>query len=364
MAAGVRLLLCAAPAAALTVDSSPQGSAAIWPHRWAHQRGGSGGEEAAAEKCAVCTMNGNKAPQLYIEGRGDGLGNTMEAVIYGMAMSAHVGMNFGGVIHGQHTSHKVDTAQAVANAFGVSKARIFPAKPEMTTVAATWREIVAPASGKRSSLGDRVFYESNLPQFGIKDEPVEKYLTPEFLATMRSQVMPRFAQIFPLDQIHPPSRGMMVAFHVRRGDVKDLPEGGAWGRFTPNEWYYSLMERIQKYDPQADFHIWSSLRGADNQIDEARNSTFDGFRQRGVTVHLDTDEVETWAQMSQADVFVGAKSSFSFFPSLLTKGCVLYQKWLTRGLSTFVDADIKKGPSDEGLKRCMELASAAKSARQ
>jgi hypothetical protein len=207
-----------------------------------------------------------------------------------------------------------------------------------------------------------VLYKSNLPQFGIKDEPVEDYLTPEFLSTMRAQVMPRFAQMYPRSAIHDESKGMMVAFHLRRGDVKDLPEGGSWGRFTPNEWYLDLMARIQKYDPKADFHIWSSLRSANDKIEEGRNATFDVFREKGVTVHLDTDEVETWAQMSQADVFVGAKSSFSFFPSLLTKGCVMYQKWLTRGLATFVDADIKTGPSDKGLERCMEQAKNAQKA--
>jgi len=307
----------------------------------------------------VCEFHGKSAPSLYIDGRGDGLGNTMEAVIYGMAMAAHVGMNFGGVLHGQHLSHTVDTAQAIANAFGVSKATIFPSpKPTLSGEVKTWQEIsqALATPGGRLGLGMSVLYKSNLPQFGIKDEPVEDYLTPEFLRTMREQVMPRFAQMYPRSAIHDESKGIMVAFHLRRGDVKDLPEGGNWGRFTPNEWYLDLMARIQRSDPKADFHIWSSLRDASNQIDAGRNSTFDVFREKGVTVHLDTDEVETWAQMSQADVYVGAKSSFSFFPSLLNHGCVLHQKWLTRGLATFVDTDIKTGPSDTGLDRCMEQA--------
>lgn len=309
-----------------------------------------------AGECTVCAMNGDGAPRLFIDGRGDGLGNTMEAVIYGMAMAAQAKMGFGGVVRGAHLSHTVDTAQAVANAFGVSKGTIFVGNPpEFTATVKTWSEI-ANLHGDNARLGKNVFFKSNLPQFGIKDEPVDKYLTPKFLSTMRAQVMPRLSAIYPVSKIHPKGKGIMVAFHVRRGDVKDLPSGADWGRFTPNEWYYRLMERIQEHDPEADFHVWSSLRGGDNKIDDSRNATFDGFRERGVTVHLDTDEVETWAQMSQADVFVGAKSSFSFFPSLLTDGCVMYQKWLTRGLSSFVDADIKKGPTDADLARCMEQA--------
>merc|ERR1740121_745382 len=72
-------------------------------------------------ECKVCAFNGPDAPRLFIDGRDDGLGNNVEAIIYGMAFARKTGRSFGGVLGGGKMAHGLQVAKIVSEIFGLSK---------------------------------------------------------------------------------------------------------------------------------------------------------------------------------------------------------------------------------------------------
>eukprot|EP00930_Biecheleria_cincta_P044400 TRINITY_DN30518_c0_g1_i2.p1 TRINITY_DN30518_c0_g1~~TRINITY_DN30518_c0_g1_i2.p1 ORF type:complete len:106 (+),score=14.41 TRINITY_DN30518_c0_g1_i2:69-386(+) len=82
-------------------------------------------------------------------------------------------------------------------------------------------------------------------------------------------------------------------------------------------------------------------------------ASFDGFRNRNVTLHLD-DEYKPgggdalWAavQFAAADVLVIAKSAMSYVSALYNEKCVVYvQQWERPKLAAWVDGENLDRPS-------------------
>merc|ERR1712129_312647 len=114
----------------------------------------------------------------------------------------------------------------------------------------------------------------------------------------------------------------IVAIHIRRGDIKREDS-----RATPNEYYYELIDSIQRILPNAEFHIFSSTKNILAYIDSPLwfSRDFDGYRERGATVHLDDDSLLTpWVHLIRAHVFVMSKSSFSYVPAVLNSNCLVH----------------------------------------
>jgi len=126
-----------------------------------------------------------------------------------------------------------------------------------------------------------------------------------------------------------------VAIHVRRGDVTPARHPQ---RFTDDAFYYNLARVIQDHLPNADIHVFSSTRdqfrrgeknhslaNANNRDVLHPSRSFDGYRERGMSVHLDGDPLEATAHMMTAQVLVTAKSAFSWLPALFNPHCIIFQ---------------------------------------
>lgn len=301
--------------------------------------------------CQVCAFHGASAPRLFIDGRSDGLGNNVEGILYGMAFARKNGLNFGGVIGGGRMAHGLPVGRIVSDMFGLDRDHLYlEAIPQPAVAVKHLTELEALAKDRK--LSSDVWLKTNLPQNGVKaPRAIDEFLDDEFMEALRAQVLPQLKKLHPIDAIRR-SAGPTVAMHVRRGDVSQWRNKD---RYTRNEFYYDLADRIRKELPGAEVHAWSETAGSSEPAD------FDGFRERGITMHLDTDIVETWAHMAQSQVLVMAKSSFSFISAILNRGCVVYQPWLTRPLRNFTVANPKQevAPSDADLAACLAKAKAS-----
>lgn len=132
-----------------------------------------------------------------------------------------------------------------------------------------------------------------------------------------------------------------VALHVRRGD---LPPGDP--RLYPDTLFFKVVEVIRSLLPNVDVHVFSSTvkdhiprvkgTGLNFRWDQERgvgewehivvwnSSTFDGYRQRAMQVHLDdSDLMMPWSHLAQATVLVASDSAFSDIPIMLNPNCVI-----------------------------------------
>ena len=115
-----------------------------------------------------------------------------------------------------------------------------------------------------------------------------------------------------------PSDRVVVAMHVRRGDVS-LTRGRANSPYTDNAWYERMARALPTYfrGLRLEFHVYSEGRPGDfGRLPEL------------ATMHLDGDPLQAIADMVSADVLVTAKSSFSYVPAFMSAGVVLYQNFL------------------------------------
>ncbi|CAK0821706.1 unnamed protein product [Prorocentrum cordatum] len=124
-----------------------------------------------------------------------------------------------------------------------------------------------------------------------------------------------------------------MAVHLRRGDV--VAANGSLREGPQDDirlWYYEVARRIRIMLPDAGVHVFSSTAG--NYASNDLNS----YRLRNITVHLDGDILDSWADMAQARVLVIAKSSFSQAPAILNPHCVIYQPYSNMPLEGWIEA--------------------------
>jgi len=270
-----------------------------------------------------------------------------QLIFFSVVVGGSVGGG-GGVVGGGRMSHGLQVDRVVSEIFGVQRDHLY--QQTMPMPALRVQNLVG-LEALRGPHGD-VWLQTDQPLNGIRDpETIDTFLDSRFLEALRAQTLPRLSERSPIAAIRR-GLGPVVAMHVRRGDVSQHSNSV---RFTKNEFYYDLADRIRAQIPGAEVHAWSELAGSSKPED------FDGFRERNITMHLDTDIVETWAHMAQSQVLVMAKSSFSFISAILNRGCVVYQPWLTRPLRNFTVANPKqeRTPSDADLTACLGKAKAA-----
>jgi len=319
------------------------------------------GEKAC--ECPLCRLHGDDAPLLFVPLRqGDGLGSTLQQVVYGMAVAAKHGMNFGGAWCPKRTrrnfySHQVIVADIVQELFGigswenlfVTKALDFVAN---TTNFPGLEKLLATRLSPRSKvLLNTLSVVVHVDRAVLGGVPREAFLTPRFLDALRNQVLPTLRAKSGLcfgRQRHE-GGAPTVAVHVRRGDVKP----SAMGRYTNNSWYLDTMRHIRAKMPTAEVHLFSSTHRATNY-----SSSLDELNTSGTHVHLDTELLRTWSCMVDANVLVMAKSSFAHVSALFRKGgCVIWQRYETGKLSAWMD-----GTDVNDLSYGMRLASCLKQA--
>jgi hypothetical protein len=281
-------------------------------------------------QCPACRLHGIDAPRLYIKEPKDGLGSRLHEVIAGMAIAAHTGTALAGVSHGKVTcleSHGIDIIKAAGVFFGMkSPGSMFAKIPEKMDQ--VWPGLASYLDGIRKFGRPRgnqsVFIVNHCLSCEIDKErgSMSLYYTPRFLDELRR------ASFIWREPLAHKTGSKLIAIHVRRGDVDSNDKD----RGTSDMWYFTLIEQLRTLVPDADIHVFSSLER------RGRSSEFDGYRTRGVTVHLDGDPMEAWAHFAAADVLVMAKSSFSHVPAFLNENCVVYQPYWHRPLDEWVSA--------------------------
>jgi len=271
--------------------------------------------DGIAGQCNVCTLGGDKAARLFIRGRKDGLGATVHSLICGMAVAAHCGFRFGGMLQGlqERESHDVQIAKTMQDFLGLSSDE---------SLFVLWSNLHGPVSivpkaeveeCRNYPASANLFFNTSTPQFWIGVSDYGYFLNDRFLGALKAQVMPGLIPRVALFKPGVPS----VAMHVRRGDVTSEDKM----RYTPDEWYIQTASLIRAALPDADIHVWSSTEGSDQTIADFKN-----FTSKGMTVHLDGDPLDAWAHFAAAQVLVLAKGTFSRVPALLSPGCVVYQR--------------------------------------
>jgi hypothetical protein len=160
---------------------------------------------------------------------------------------------------------------------------------------------------------------------------VNSYFTDGFLKDIRTRYL-----------AHPPTKNHSASFlatkdsvrvsvHVRRGDVSQAMTS----RYTNNTETLRFMEQVQRDIQNANlsrpvtFHIYS----------EGEKASFDDIVQAygsdRVFLHLNEDLKVTIHDMACADVFLMAKSGFSYSAALLSAGQVYYQPFWKPPLDTW-----------------------------
>jgi len=251
------------------------------------------------------------------------------SVIWYMAMAASWGFNFGGVVLYSNIcnkSHGVDTLAAMSSLLGQDANTLFlEAAPPLDFSFDNQKSFVKRLSWLRDCSGANVGLSHPKPKKRGQEDPVTYWtvaprVTRDFITALRqgAQFLERSVRYRPGD--------LTVALHVRRDDVGHHSKG----RFIPDEWYYELVKKMREtYKVEMDVHVLSSTGTRYHETD------FNGFRSRGMTVHLNEEVLDDWAHMARADILVMALSSFSFIPGMLSQRCVLDPKHWTKGSSSW-----------------------------
>jgi len=252
----------------------------------------------------ICKYHGSGAPTLFVNARPDGLGARSQSIIAAMALATKYGLNFGGALGVKGKPHGIDAVPMMSALFGTDvRADLVPPGVVSFESVADFEEFFKKGNELHATSVllrdfcvqcglDKIFNDTNTL--------VRDYYSPEFLNHIRKANS--------LSKRSGSQSKPLVVLHVRRGDAKGK-------RRTNDQFYYNVVHDIKKHLPNADVHLFS----------EGSPDEFDGYRQQGVQLHLDSTDVrEAWEYFSSADVFVMAKSSFSMVPALFNTNCVIY----------------------------------------
>jgi hypothetical protein len=119
---------------------------------------------------------------------------------------------------------------------------------------------------------------------------------------------------------------LIVAVHIRRGDVNERVAE----RFTPNEHVARQIDELS--------HLLAPLPHEFHAYSEGDKEDF-GLIQDRATLHLGGDVFECLESLISADIFVMAKSSFSYIGALLARGIVIYSRFWHAPLQQWIVAD-------------------------
>lgn len=290
--------------------------------------------------------------RVFIHEPSDGFGHRVEKIIRGMGNAAKLGVNFGGAIASKtnpKNCHMKNCTQLICDFFGLQRPEeilIYGTPPvidaqfswDMRDLSSNTSLILASRSDRKSRLQVRSGTTSILMD-GFEHRghvgmmtPLGQAMSPELASVLRSTMRFRplkFAANRPT-----------VALHLRRGDVDCAKEGFGGNAprsknflkkelmannvelcnvYQPDDYYFSLVEQIRRHLPTADVHVWSSTEN--NYVD----SDFQGYRDRGMTVHLDDEDLmDPMTHFIKANVFLVSPSHFSYAAAVLNPNCVIY----------------------------------------
>jgi hypothetical protein len=107
-----------------------------------------------------------------------------------------------------------------------------------------------------------------------------------------------------------------VAVHIRRGDVSASQNAT---RFTPDEQILAVLDQVghvlNSAGATAHVHIYS----------QGAREDFIAYEKRGAILHLENDALADLLAMSEADLLIIGKSSFSYVAGVINPNIVLYE---------------------------------------
>ncbi|CAK0846058.1 unnamed protein product [Prorocentrum cordatum] len=325
---------------------------------------GSGSKRLA--DCKICKTVNRFQPTLYARERSDGCGARLQEVILWAAIAAKNGMTFGGLISKGicSESHGADIFVAATALLGLSAPEdLFVDDPPefelqykgLNDFHRRFREGDVRKEDYDLYPGANVVVWERCLACALNDDKYDlsSFLTPQFMLLLRGSTtllsrQPAWVSTARLEE------RPVVALHLRRGDVTpgddlvNLSRSGVQqSRLTPDSWYFGVVEHIRSVLPHAEVHVFSSTE------DTYDPEEFNGYRRRGMHVHLDGDILDPWATMAQAQVLVMAKSSFSHVPAILNTHCVVYQPYWHKPLANWI---VALGEEDEAAAPPLEGA--------
>ena len=300
----------------------------------------------AAQRCPACTTANATAPTLFTRLQIDGVGVIISHLLWPIAYAAFKGFNFGGaiskrrrhsrdhVLNPKDESHGLSRATAIQFAFGTAEPPVVvdsvvkrdPHMIKVKTIAELDKLDAARLPPNTHILCDaedfdhvtRLVKDANRKPVSAEAHffhPDSRFV--EALYDGVACALRQYAARMRWAKDRP-----RVALHVRRGDVDE-----AMDRWVSNEHYYAIVESIRRLVPDADVHVFSETYPGMSTKKKVRrahpSSEFEGFRQRGMTVHLDGDPLLAWAHFATSNIFVQGKSSFSVIGGGLNPHCTI-----------------------------------------
>jgi hypothetical protein len=125
--------------------------------------------------------------------------------------------------------------------------------------------------------------------------------------------------------------GKNVAVHIRRGDVTlNTTDRDILVRFTPVEYYKSIILKLQLKEPGLNFYIFTELT-VENQHE------FEIFREiPNVEIISNNLTLDTFQHLINADILVTSKSSFSYISAFYNPNMVYYVPFWHQPLSHWI----------------------------
>ena len=172
-------------------------------------------------------------------------------------------------------------------------------------------------------LGDRnLWHEITTEHLEYRDRVDELY-TPEF----RRKALDIYYGN-PINSSIRPSDRLVVSVHIRRGDVNEnMPT-----RYVPNSYFVNLIQKIQSVEPLAEINIFSDTSYENSNGGNANSKeSLDIFKEMGCNLYINLDIDKTWRMMTDCDILISSRSSFSWVPGFYNKNLVIhYDSWIQK----------------------------------
>ncbi|CAK9080374.1 Putative asparagine synthetase [glutamine-hydrolyzing] [Durusdinium trenchii] len=306
----------------------------------------------------VCNLHEAQVPRLYILEHTDGAGHRMKSILEAIAIAWRNTLNFGGVV-GQLqplTDQHINFRVIVDALFGPDASRDFflyniSSRPNFAMEFENVRKLEA---GAKQLPAGALVYCSAVNEWGYdRSIPTSSYF-PGWLRNELRQHLDTRPLLFAAGKVS-------VVIHLRRSDLERSDT-----RATPDAYYYRLAKEIGHIVSfeTLDFHVWSSTKNIPAyDYHYWTSKDYDGYRERGMTVHLDEqidnndDMIKAWTHMARADIFIMSQSSFSMVPAYLNTNCVIYPSNIDAPLENWVDGkDNKRSQYQASLQKCVARA--------
>ena len=289
----------------------------------------------------------NAKTHLAIIARGDGVGATIQQIVYAAAYALKRGWNFGGITE-PNDSHGVMKDLIMEYLFGNYENVL--TKYKLRDVKAPHVKISDIKALQTLKPDDTMVIDYQNGKFDLDSlGHLDDYLTPRYLQILRCSA---YCHITSTMRKHSHfssnTSTLKVVAHIRRGDVllNDT------SRITTDDIYFRLFRAIHHIAPHAELHAFTStLQMSSIYIDMIAR-----YAAHNITLHVDSEESSTfqndfdgtnaikvaWAHFITADILLTSKSSFSTVPALFNSNCVLYQKFWHLPLSQWIVLPISK----------------------